>query len=117
MEFEHKIGKKPVAIPAGVEVKVEKNGVINFKKGNTTKVLDTLDGVNVEVKDNELIFATKSELKVDRALWGTYRSLAQNIIIGLTEGFKKELEVNGVGYIYCVYMCRLIHLFRNRRSF
>ena len=92
-----RIGKKPVTIPTGVEVKV--NGVeVTFKKGNNTLTLDTKGNVGVAVEGSTLTFTANSEDKQDRAFWGTYRSLAQNMIVGITDGFSKSLEINGVGY-------------------
>ncbi len=92
-----RIGKQPVAIPNGVEVKKDGN-VIIFKKGNEESKLDTRGFVNVAIEKDRIVFSPKSESREDSAFWGTYRSLANNIIIGLTEGFKKQLEINGVGY-------------------
>ncbi|MDX1809135.1 MAG: 50S ribosomal protein L6 [Sulfurospirillaceae bacterium] len=92
-----RIGKQPVVIPSGVEVSIN-DLVVVFKKGSVTKELDTKGNVDVKVEDNNIIFASKSDDRKDRAFWGTYRSLSQNIITGLTEGFKKILEINGVGY-------------------
>ena len=92
-----RIGKQPVSIPAGIEVNVD-NGVITFKKGNVAKTLDTKNFVNIELKDGSLIFSPKSDERQDRAFWGTFRSLSQNIVIGLTKGYEKKLEINGVGY-------------------
>ncbi len=92
-----RIGKQPVSIPSGVEVKQEGN-VIVFKKDKTESRLDTRGFVNVKIEKEEIIFSSKSEDRQDRAYWGTYRSLANNIIIGLTEGYTKKLEINGVGY-------------------
>jgi large subunit ribosomal protein L6 len=92
-----RIGKQPVIIPDGVEVKLDGN-VLHFKKGNAQKELDTKGFVNVKVEGNEIVFAPKSDNRQDRAFWGTFRSLANNIIIGITQGYKKELEINGVGY-------------------
>ncbi len=92
-----RIGKQPVVIPDGVEVKLDGN-VLTFKKGNVQKELDTKGFVNVEVKDGEIIFAPKSDDRQDRAFWGTFRSLANNVVIGITQGYKKDLEINGVGY-------------------
>ncbi|MCV3485881.1 50S ribosomal protein L6 [Campylobacter sp. CNRCH_2014_2452] len=92
-----RIGKQPVAIPSGVEVKLEGN-LLKFKKGNLAKELDTKANVNVEIKEGQILFSPKGEDRQSRAYWGTYRALAQNIIIGLTDGFSKTLEVNGVGY-------------------
>ncbi|OCX43000.1 50S ribosomal protein L6 [Campylobacter ornithocola] len=92
-----RIGKQPVAIPSGVEVKLEGN-LLKFKKGNLAKELDTKANVNVEIKEGQIFFSPKGEDRQSRAYWGTYRALAQNIIIGLTDGFSKTLEINGVGY-------------------
>ncbi|NOX14740.1 MAG: 50S ribosomal protein L6 [Epsilonproteobacteria bacterium] len=92
-----RIGKQPVAIPSGVEVKL--NGeILVFKKGSVQRELDTKGNVDVKVKDSNIIFASKSDDRKDRAFWGTYRSLSQNVIVGLTDGFMKKLEINGVGY-------------------
>lgn len=92
-----RIGKQPVSIPSGVEVKVDGNVVV-FKKDKLEQKLDTRGFVHVKVQDNEIVFSPKSEERQDRAFWGTYRALANNIILGLTEGFTKKLEINGVGY-------------------
>ncbi len=92
-----RIGKQPVNIPSGVEVKNE-NGKLLFKKGNVTKELDTKNNVNIVIEDNQIKFSPKGDDRQSRAFWGTYRSLANNIVIGLTQGFEKKLEINGVGY-------------------
>ncbi|MBZ7978036.1 50S ribosomal protein L6 [Campylobacter sp. RM12654] len=92
-----RIGKQPIEIPAGISAKVDGN-VLSFTKGNVKKELDFKGHVNVEVKDNQVVFTPKSDDRSSRAYWGTYRALANNIIIGLTQGFKKVLEINGVGY-------------------
>ncbi|OQX74658.1 MAG: 50S ribosomal protein L6 [Campylobacteraceae bacterium 4484_4] len=92
-----RIGKQPVAIPAGIDVKLEGN-VINFKKGNVQKHVDTRGYVDVVIDNGEIVFKPKGEDRQSKAYWGTFRSLSQNVIIGLTEGYKKVLEINGVGY-------------------
>ncbi len=92
-----RIGKKPIAIPSGVEVTVN-NGVVTVKKGSASLEVDTQDRVNVEVAENNVVFTAKGEDKESRAFWGTYRALTNNAIVGLTAGFKKSLEINGVGY-------------------
>lgn len=92
-----RIGKQPIAIPNGVEVKLEGN-ILKFKKGNLNKELDTKANVKVELKDNQILFAPKGEDRQSRAFWGTYRALANNVVLGLSEGFSKTLEINGVGY-------------------
>lgn len=92
-----RIGKQPVSIPAGVEVKVDGN-IITFKKDKLSQELDTKGNVKAEVKDGSLTFEANSDARADRAFWGTYRALSNNIIIGLISGFEKKLEINGVGY-------------------
>lgn len=92
-----RIGKQPIAIPNGLEVKLEGN-ILKFKKGNLNKELDTKANVKVELKDNQILFAPKGEDRQSRAFWGTYRALANNVVLGLSEGFSKTLEINGVGY-------------------
>lgn len=92
-----RVGKQPVSIPNGVEVKIQGEKLI-FKKGNVEKELDTKNLVNVSLEDNSIVFSSKSNDRRDRAFWGTFRSLSQNIIIGLNEGYTRKLEINGVGY-------------------
>lgn len=92
-----RIGKQPIAIPNGVEVKLEGN-VLKFKKGNLNKELDTKANVIVKLKDSAIVFYPKGDDRQSRAYWGTYRALANNVVIGLAEGFSKTLEINGVGY-------------------
>ncbi len=92
-----RIGKKPISIPSEIKVSVE-GAVITFEKGKNTRTLDTKGNVGITFEDNTLTFSTKSEAKQDRAFWGTYRALAANIITGLTTGYMKQLEINGVGY-------------------
>lgn len=92
-----RIGKQPIVIPNGVEVKLEGN-LLKFKKGNLSKELDTKANVNVAIENNNIVFSPKGEDRQSRAYWGTYRALAYNVVVGITEGFSKTLEVNGVGY-------------------
>lgn len=92
-----RIGKLPVEFPADVNVSVD-GAVVTFTKGKNTRTLDTKGNVEVTVEGNALTFNKKSDAREDRAFWGTYRSLAANIVKGLTEGFEKKLEINGVGY-------------------
>lgn len=92
-----RIGKQPVDIPSGLEVNIEGN-IIHFKKGNLAKELDTKGNVFVKVENNQLIFLPKGDNRQERAFWGTYRALSNNIVVGLTSGFEKKLEINGVGY-------------------
>jgi large subunit ribosomal protein L6 len=92
-----RIGKRAVSIPAGVEVKLDGFKVV-VKKGKDTKELDTKGNVDVKLEDKEVIFLPKGDDSQSRAFWGTYRALLNNIMVGLTTGFEKKLEINGVGY-------------------
>jgi large subunit ribosomal protein L6 len=92
-----RIGKAPIALPSGVEAKVEGTRVV-IKSGKYEKGLETHGRVNAEVKDNSIVFTPKGDAQEDGAFWGTYRSLASNIVTGLSTGFTKKLEINGVGY-------------------
>ena len=92
-----RIGKKPIEIPAGMEV-TEANGVLTIKKGNKSTEIDTHNRVGVSIENNVITFALIGEESQDKAFWGTYRALTNNAIIGLDKGFKKSLEINGVGY-------------------
>ena len=92
-----RIGKQPVIIPSGIEVKLEGN-LLKFKKANLTKELDLKSNVNITIEKDTITFTPKGDDRQSRAYWGTYRALTNNIIIGLTQGFSKTLEINGVGY-------------------
>ena len=93
-----RIGKKPVQIPSGVTVTVGKDNVIAVKgpKGELKQNIDR--DITVEVKDNEVVFGRPTDQIRHRAMHGLYRSLIANMVKGVTEGFKKELELVGVGY-------------------
>nr|WP_315113374.1 50S ribosomal protein L6 [uncultured Campylobacter sp.] len=92
-----RIGKKPISIPNGLEVKID-GSLLKFKKSNNEKELDLKGHVDVKIEDGKIEFSPKGEDRQSRAYWGTYRALANNIVLGLTEGFSKQLEINGVGY-------------------
>jgi len=92
-----RIGKKPVEFAADITVSSNGN-VITFVKGKNSVDLDTKGNVDFSIEGNVLTFATKSDEKAHRAFWGTYRALSQNIVTGLTTGYSKQLEINGVGY-------------------
>ena len=92
-----RIGRKPIAIPAGVEVKINGNEVtVKGPKGTLTNTFNP--EIGIEVKDNEVIVTRPSDDQVHRSLHGLTRTLVSNMITGCHESFKKELEVNGVGY-------------------
>jgi large subunit ribosomal protein L6 len=92
-----RIGKSPVIIPSGVEVKVDSNVVtVKGSKGELTQEMDSC--VSMSVEDGKISFTRESDAPDHRAKHGLYRALVQNMIVGVSEGFKKELEVVGVGY-------------------
>ena len=92
-----RIGKNPVNIPEKVDVSLN-GSTINVKgpKGNLSYTFS--EDVTLEVADNKVIVTPKNETKKARAMWGTARVLVNNMVIGVTEGFVKSLEFNGVGY-------------------
>jgi len=92
-----RIGKLPVEFPADVKVTAEGN-VITFTKGKISVDLDTKGNVAFNIEGNVLTFSTLSDSREHRAFWGTYRALAANAVTGLTTGYTKQLEINGVGY-------------------
>ena len=92
-----RIGRKPVNIPAGVEVKVSE-GVVTVKGPKGTLTQKVHPNMDVKVEGTEVIVTRPNDEKENRSLHGLTRSLIQNMVIGVTEGYKKELDVNGVGY-------------------
>ena len=92
-----RIGKKPIAIPAGVDVKL--NGTEVTVKGPKGELKNTFSAeMKIAVEGNEIIVTRPSDVKEHRALHGLTRTLIANMVEGVTNGYKKELEVNGVGY-------------------
>lgn len=92
-----RIGKLPIAIPSGVTVTVEGNEVkVKGPKGELSQVVNP--DIKVEVADGHVIVARPSDDKEHRALHGLYRALINNMVIGVSEGYKKEMELVGVGY-------------------
>ena len=93
-----RIGKKPVPIPSGVEVKLDGDTVVvKGPKGQLeTAILGDL--VEVTIENGEVRVTPKSDTKQARSAWGLTRSLINNMVIGVTEGFQKKLEIVGVGY-------------------
>ncbi len=92
-----RIGKSPVKIPSGVEVKVDGNVItVKGSKGELTQELDSC--IKSSIEDGILTFTRESDAPDHRAKHGLYRALAANMIVGVSEGYKKQLEVVGVGY-------------------
>ena len=93
-----RIGRAPITVPAGVEIKIEDNNVVTVKgpKGTLTQQFNANMAIAL---DNGVLTVTRpNDAKENRALHGLTRTLINNMIVGVTEGFKKELDVNGVGY-------------------
>jgi large subunit ribosomal protein L6 len=92
-----RVGKKPVPVPAGVTAKVEgQNVAVKGAKGELKFTVPSEVGVKME--DGAVSVTPLSQDKKARALWGTSRARLQNLITGVTTGFEKKLEINGVGY-------------------
>jgi large subunit ribosomal protein L6 len=92
-----RIGKSPVNIPSGVNVELNGNVVtVKGSKGQLTQEIDSC--VTLTIEDNTITFSRESDAPAHRAKHGLYRSLLQNMVVGVSEGYKRELEVIGVGY-------------------
>ena len=93
-----RIGRLPVAIPAGVEVTVADGNVVTVKgpKGTLERALPT--ELEIKVEDGHVVVTRPNDLKRIKALHGLTRSLIHNMVVGVSEGYKKELELVGVGY-------------------
>lgn len=92
-----RIGRMPVAIPAGVDVKLD-GMTLTVKGPKGTLTQEFHKDMNIEVGANEIVVTRPSEIKEHKALHGLTRSLIANMVEGVTNGFSKTLEVNGVGY-------------------
>ena len=93
-----RIGKMPIAIPAGVTVDVAENNKVTVKgpKGTLERVL--APEMEIKVEDAEVIVSRPNDLKRNKSLHGLTRTLINNMVVGVTDGYEKKLEVNGVGY-------------------
>ena len=93
-----RIGRHPVAVPAGVEVKIAENNVVTVKgpKGTLEKALPT--EMSIKLEDGQVVVTRPNDLKKMKSLHGLTRTLIQNMVIGVSQGYEKALEVNGVGY-------------------
>lgn len=93
-----RIGKQPVVVPAGVTITVSADNVLTVKgpKGQLTQNIDR--DIAIEVKEGEVVFTRPTDQIRHRAMHGLYRSLVNNMVKGVTEGYKKELELVGVGF-------------------
>lgn len=92
-----RIGKLPIALPKGVTVTLADNNVtVKGPKGELSQYVDPR--ISVSIEEGEVKLSRATDDKEDRALHGLYRSLVNNMVVGVSEGFKKSLELVGVGY-------------------
>lgn len=93
-----RIGYKPIDIPKGVEIKVNKGNVVEVKgpKGQLSEKIN--QGMEIKIEDNVLTIERPNSNKTNRSMHGLSRTLINNMIIGVTEGYSKSLEIQGTGY-------------------
>ncbi len=92
-----RVGRRPVDIPDGIKVEIDGNKVKLEGKGKTLEHVIP-DGFTAEVRDKTIMIRRPSDSRIHRALHGTTRSLIQNMVTGLKDGFQKKLQIQGVGY-------------------
>ncbi|MBN2730883.1 MAG: 50S ribosomal protein L6 [Balneolaceae bacterium] len=93
-----RIGKQPISLNEKVEFSINADNVVTIKGEKGSDSLKVDPSIKIEKKENELWVTRSSEAKQDRSLHGLYRSLINNMVEGVTNGYKKELEIIGVGY-------------------
>jgi large subunit ribosomal protein L6 len=92
-----RIGKQPIDIPSGVTITVDPDTItVNGSKGSLSQF--TMPGITVEQKDNQVVVTRADDEAVNRSKHGLMRSLVNNMVVGVSAGFSKQLELNGVGY-------------------
>ena len=92
-----RIGKKPITVPAGVEVKIDGHTVtVKGPKGTLTRTLN--EEIGIQMEGNEILVTRPNDDIKNRSLHGLNRTLIHNMVVGVTEGFEKKLEIQGVGY-------------------
>jgi len=92
-----RIGKKPVELPSGVEASIS-GQTVSMKGPKGTRQFTATDDVQITVDGNEVSVMPRGSSKRARQQWGMSRTMVANLVTGVTDGFKKELEINGVGY-------------------
>lgn len=93
-----RIGRMPIAIPAGVDVKLEAGNLITVKGPKGTLQRKLVDDMKIEIENSEIKVTRPNDLKRNKSLHGLTRTLIANMIEGVTKGYEKVLEINGVGY-------------------
>ena len=93
-----RVGKMPIAIPAGVTVDIAENNVVTVKgpKGELSRQLPS--EMTIKQEDGQIVIERPNDLKRNKAFHGLTRALIHNMVVGVTDGFQKTLEINGVGY-------------------
>ena len=92
-----RVGKKPILIPAGVEVKIE-GGKIFIKGPKGELQREVRPEIKVEAKEGKIFVSEKKETKKSKALWGLTRMIIFNMVKGVTDGYEKKLQIEGIGY-------------------
>ncbi len=92
-----RIGSRPITIPDGIKVEINGSVIKIEGKGKVSEFVVSV-GFQTKIENNEIIITRPSDSRKDRSLHGTFRSLVQNIITGLKDGFVKKLQLQGVGY-------------------
>ena len=93
-----RIGRAPITVPAGVEVKGDENNHITVKGPKGTLERDLVPQMNIELGEGVIRVTRPDDSKENRSLHGLTRTLVDNMVVGVTQGFEKKLEINGVGY-------------------
>ena len=93
-----RIGRAPIAIPAGVEIKIEADNTVTVKGPKGTLTQKFHPNMSIKQEGAEIVVARPNDAKENRSLHGLTRTLVHNMVVGVTDGYKKELDVNGVGF-------------------
>ena len=93
-----RVGRAPITVPAGVEVKIEEGNNVTVKgpKGTLNRTFPTI--ISIAQEGTEIVCTRPSDDKATRSMHGTVRSILNGMVVGVSQGFSKELEVNGIGY-------------------
>ena len=92
-----RIGKKPVSVPAGVTASID-GRILSVKGPKGTLSMPMLDDISYGIEEGRIVVKPANETKRARSFWGMHRTLVQNLVTGVTDGFSKVLEITGVGY-------------------
>jgi large subunit ribosomal protein L6 len=93
-----RVGKLPIEIPEGIDIKVDKENIVTVKGKNDTLTQKVHKDMIIQIEDGKILVQRPSEIKMHKALHGLTRTLISNMVEGVSKGFEKALEINGVGY-------------------